>query len=268
MFPFLKIGPLKIPMYGLCIVAGIFCAGLLALGLQKRRGRSPEDLLIVAGCGILFGMIGSKTLYLLVTYSPEELGALFSQGVLAALGNSGFVFYGGLLLGIPGALLGSRLAKCPVREVEGVLSLCVPLCHGFGRLGCFCAGCCYGAPVEGWPGVAYTCPVGGAPAGIPLFPVQLLEAGICWAIFGGLLVLFRKGREAWVLPVYLLTYSTARFGLEYLRFDGIRGIWAGLSTSQLISIALFLTGGVLLCLRKKHQKIPAASCATDRGGIQ
>lgn len=254
MYPFLNIGGLRIPMYGLCIVFGIFCAAVLALGLQKRRGRSPENLMITAGCGILFGMIGSKTMYLLVSCPFSELVRMLASGDLTSLGNSGFVFYGGLLLGIPGALLGTQLAKCPAGEVEGVLSLCVPLCHGFGRLGCFCAGCCYGAPVESWPGVVYTHPVGGAPTGIPLFPVQLLEAGICWGIFGCLLAVYRKGREGWVLPLYLLSYSIARFALEYLRFDGVRCVWAGFSTSQFISIALFSAGAVLLWLRRMKKQ--------------
>ena len=56
-------------------------------------------------------------------------------------------------------------------------------------------------------------------------------------------------REKWrgaLLPLYLLLYSAFRFGDEFLRGDTVRGIWWGLSTSQWISIPLFLCAALLL----------------------
>ena len=43
-----------------------------------------------------------------------------------------------------------------------------------------------------------------------------------------------------MMYVYFLIYPVVRFSLEFLRGDEIRGIWFGLSTSQWISIALFV----------------------------
>jgi prolipoprotein diacylglyceryltransferase len=46
---------------------------------------------------------------------------------------------------------------------------------------------------------------------------------------------------------YVLLYATARLALEPLRGDVLRGIaWAGLSTSQLISILLVAGASVVL----------------------
>ncbi|MBQ1715424.1 MAG: prolipoprotein diacylglyceryl transferase, partial [Firmicutes bacterium] len=50
------------------------------------------------------------------------------------------------------------------------------------------------------------------------------------------------------LDVYLLSYSILRFLLEFLRGDASRGIILGLSTSQWISIAVFL---VILIRRRR-----------------
>ena len=64
--------------------------------------------------------------------------------------GSGFVFYGGLFGGILGYYLGVKIAKCNFSDFVSFFVFIVPLVHGFGRIGCFCAGCCYGIPYEGF----------------------------------------------------------------------------------------------------------------------
>lgn len=54
------------------------------------------------------------------------------------------------------------------------------------------------------------------------------------------------------VELYLLLYSTARFVLEFFRYDDIRGKVAGLSTSQWISI--FILIGTHIELIIKHKK--------------
>lgn len=119
----------------------------------------------------------------------------------------------------------------------------LPLAHAFGRAGCFFAGCCYGVPTDGILGVVYTHAIGGAPSGVSLLPIQLLEAGINLAICALLMLFTRHTRtKTFVLPVYVVCYGVARFCLEFYRYDYIRGSLFGLSVSQWISaIGVFLS---------------------------
>jgi len=49
--------------------------------------------------------------------------------------------------------------------------------------------------------------------------------------------------------VYFIFYSVGRFVMEYFRGDLIRGTVGNVSTSQFISIFMFIIGVVLLVIR-------------------
>ncbi len=51
--------------------------------------------------------------------------------------------------------------------------------------------------------------------------------------------------RAKALKIYLLLYAAFRFGIEFFRSDAIRGVEFGLSTSQWISLAVFLLISIL-----------------------
>ena len=126
----------------------------------------------------------------------------------------------------------------------------VPLVHAFGRIGCFCGGCCYGIPFDPPIGIAFTnSPV--APNGIPLFPVQLVEAGLNFLLFFFLLWFAGKPRpQGRILGAYVIAYAVIRFVLEFLRYDYERGILWVFSTSQWISLLLFPTALFFLLRRR------------------
>lgn len=46
--------------------------------------------------------------------------------------------------------------------------------------------------------------------------------------------------------IYMMSYSLFRFVIEYFRGDLVRGVWYGVSTSQYISICIFVVGVVTL----------------------
>ena len=86
-----------------------------------------------------------------------------------------------------------------------------------------------------------------APHGVALFPVQLLEATLNFILFLFLYHYAKKPRKPGaVLGLYLVCYAVERFGLEYLRFDEIRGFLFGISTSQWISMLLIPIGLFLI----------------------
>lgn len=203
-----------------------------------------------AGIGAL---IGAKILYILVSLSDIiENWEIYTSSIDAffTIIKGGFIFYGGLIGALIGILIYAKQYKINVLHLVETLVPSIPLFHGFGRIGCFCAGCCYGKPTTSSLGMQFNCsPI--APHNIYLLPVQLFESGFNFLLFIFLFVLSRKKRRyGIILGFYLLFYSIARFILEFYRYDYVRGIWGGLSTSQWISIFLLFISLILLFNKK------------------
>ena len=254
MQPYFHLFGLSLPAYGMMALLGGVVAVLFAM-LHNRGGRfvKQSELGLCAVYALVGMIIGAKILALIteIPFFIEHAGIIFSSmELIAGALLNGWVFYGGLIGGLIGALIYCRSFGEDYFAVLSAAAPSIPLFHMFGRVGCFLAGCCYGVPHE--HGIAFTESLA-APNGIPLLPVQLMEAGANLVIFAVLLILQRKLEKKWlVLPLYLLLYAVTRFTLEFWRGDSIRGV-AILSTSQWISIAIFVVGAILLLRRDTVQ---------------
>jgi phosphatidylglycerol:prolipoprotein diacylglycerol transferase len=90
--------------------------------------------------------------------------------------------------------------------------------------------------------------------GVRRFPIQLVEAGLNLLLFFLLWYLFKKEKlQQRLLYLYFLIYPIIRFTLEFFRGDSYRGFLFGLSTSQLISILLFLYAVIMLVVTRKKE---------------
>ena len=86
-------------------------------------------------------------------------------------------------------------------------------------------------------------------------PIQLIEAGLNLLIFLLIFYLFKKSKMTdKLIFVYMLVYPVVRFTLEFFRGDAIRGFLFGLSTSQWISILLFVTAIIGLSVSHFRKK--------------
>lgn len=255
MVPYFRILQRNIPSYGVFLAAAIVVAGALAYRRCRKANLSGDDFLILAVSAIGVGLVMAWGLYVAVTFSIRELVSIVQSGGIGMLFQGGMVFYGGAIGGFFGALLGARIAKVRLLDYVNPVVPCLPLAHAIGRLGCFSAGCCYGVPTDSCLGVVFQNPVGGAPAGVALFPVQLLESGLNLLLFAGLVILTKRTKvRAIALPAYLLGYGAVRFTTEFFRADAVRGFLWGLSTSQWISLLLIAgTGVYLLLLGRRHK---------------
>jgi len=105
----------------------------------------------------------------------------------------------------------------------------------FGRIGCLFGGCCHGRPARG--GVRYDAahPVPLYLLGLPLFPVQALEAALVALLVVVAATLSEPGAA---FALYVTGYAVARFGLEELRGDLWRPYRLGLSAAQWTSLAV------------------------------
>ena len=252
----------------------------------ERLNKNYYDFVIVAAVVTAFGFVFAKLLYLLTAFPVSKFflvfGLMITHPIKSGLMSSGFVFYGGLLGGVLGYCAGVKIARCSFSDFVNIFAFVIPYIHAWGRVGCFCAGCCYGIPYDGPLAVHYTHPVSDAPCGPGIFPVQLLEALLLFIFaFWVLLMLLRHAqlvsapasRHAQLVSVpaprhaqlvsasasrhaelvsaslflyYTLYYSLVRFGLEYLRHDKSRGFFWIFSTSQWISIFIFLISVIIV----------------------
>ena len=89
-------------------------------------------------------------------------------------------------------------------------------------------------------------------SGVPLFPVQLLEAAVLFLISFTLYLAYRQNRKH-LFADYILLYAPSRFLIEFLRYDDAeRGFWGILSTSQWVSILLFAAALLYLTIIYKE----------------
>lgn len=232
-----KFGSLTIYTYGFCIALGallgvifLYKQGKKEFGLTFDQTNNLFILLVLAGVigGKLFMIFEDPSAYL---SNPKKL---FS--------GSGFVFYGSLLTAIPVMLWYFRKAKLPVLAMLDIMAIVTCIVHGFGRIGCFMAGCCYGIPTDSFLGVIFSDPVCQAePLHTPLHPTQLYEAFFIFSLMGVLLLLRSKKQfDGQLFLIYLMAYATGRGVLELFRGDLERGfvIDGILSTSQFISLLI------------------------------
>lgn len=244
-------------MYAVCILAGLVLGVLVALFRSNIFSYKKEDVLYASFYGILGLIAGGKLLYLLtnIRWIVQNFSRIVSNTeYMAALVKGGFVYYGGFLGAIAGVYIYARQYKLSAVTLVEIIIPAVPLIHAFGRIGCFCAGCCYGIPMDPPLGV-YFLNSEIAPHDMALFPVQLLEAACNLILFLILTVVYRNRRtrgEAFCF--YLFAYGILRFLLEFLRYDAERGFLLGISTSQWISVLLVLAAVFLRKRIKVRQK--------------
>ena len=96
----------------------------------------------------------------------------------------------------------------------------------------------------------------GVTLGVPLVPVQLIEALFDFALAGVLTLLWRRrprpaGTVFWV---YLIVYGIGRGILEHFRGDTVRGMWFGgaVSTSQIFSALAVIIGTAFFFIHRRR----------------
>lgn len=262
MLPIINIFGKDITTYMLCALAGIFTAGIYVCRTAKKRGHDNNDYIVfmlicaiglLIGSHLMYGITQNKIAVEVLTHWTKYI-TTFSRFIeFLSLVFGGSVFYGGLLGGMAVGIIYGRKKKLDLSEYSDICAPMVPLFHFFGRIGCFLGGCCYG--IES--------PFGFTVHGNELvptindvqrFPVQLFEAGLNLALFFVLAHLLKKNKfKGGLFAIYLVIYSIIRFFDEFLRGDSYRGFLFGLSTSQIISIFIFIGAVIFLVVRNKKK---------------
>jgi phosphatidylglycerol---prolipoprotein diacylglyceryl transferase len=278
------LGPLRIAPYGILVALGLLLAIVLG-GRENQRIKlmTPELFEKVALWTVLWGLITSRLFYVFTQLDQ------FAQRptAIVAIWEGGLVFYGGpigsalylvyhFVIRRHGPKEGTRVEsfKEGWSRLLRFFDLGAPylaLAHAFGRLGCLCAGCCFGVVHDGAFVLHYP---EGSPAfagGMGRYPIPLIESGIEFMLFLWLSNLRLKKRfHGQVMLHYVMIYPAARFVLEMFRGDAVRGYLVQLqtpglnqalgldpsmpvmlTTSQFISIVVVAAAIVLIFVGKK-----------------
>lgn len=244
-----SIGPLTVHGYGVMIAIGILAASWLATKLCKEYKLDYENIDSFIIFVIVIGYAFSKLTYCLTVFDQ------FLSDPLSVLGSGGWVVYGGILGGLLAALIWCKWKKWKFMDYFQVLMPCVSLAQGFGRIGCFFAGCCGGAVTDAWYGIQFPATSLAWNTTQKIIPTQLLSSAGDFLIFAFLMYNLKKGKHpedtgAW----YLILYSVGRFLIEFLRGDLIRGGIGPFSTSQFISLFVVVLGAYMIWNRQRKEE--------------
>lgn len=237
---------ITIPSYGLMAVIGVLCAVILlyyqGMVCETEFNFKMSEFIMLCLSSGLGCLIGSKILFG-VTQLPELLADLSIKKIIDVFIMGGFVFYGGLFGAYAGAIVFAKLKKYNVTALLDFITPAFILFHVFGRIGCLLAGCCYGSKLDHELTVLNV--------HFNYFPLQAVEALFEAIMF----VLVQKTpMKKHKFISYISIYAVYRFIAEFFRGDTIRGIWAGLSTSQWISVFVIISAAVYYAVKKIKSK--------------
>jgi len=259
MIPFLHLGPLTIPTFGLMVATALFVSAYVLQAdfdrrrpqLEKRKeypGKRDEGFLVIGIAGIV-GLAGARLYHVL-----ESPGEFFADPWPQLFSRFGFAWFGGFLGGFVALLFLARRLKIPVLEFMDICSPAACVGYAIGRIGCLLSGDGdYGMPTSLPWGMSF--PNGVVPTTQRVHPTPLYEFFIWLAIAA---ILWRMGAKYLREPVakgeifsmYLVLTGIARFLIEFIRINprSFFGM-SNAQTASLVSIAL----GVALLLRLKSQ---------------
>ena len=242
MLPFIHLGHLNIPTFGLMLWLAAVAAALI-MDRSFRRAAIEADAVGMVAVAVVAGIIGAKLWHVIDT--PIEFRQM---GWKVLWDSAGFAWYGGLLFGIAALLFQGWWAKIGALRTLDLAAPAAAVGYGVGRIGCFLSGDgCYGIATNlPWPwGMSFPHGIDPTPPGVSVYPTPLLEFGAGLVI--GWWLWYRAGKPhptGAILGEYLLLTGLARFLIEFIRRNP-RILW-GLSTAQLASAGAAVVGIVLM----------------------
>jgi phosphatidylglycerol:prolipoprotein diacylglycerol transferase len=231
-------------------------AGWVLTRQFRRYGLSDELASTVVMAAALGGILGAKIYYAILMRSWSDLFA-----------RAGLVWYGGLIGGVIACSYVVLRNRVDYLVAADAAAPALSIGYALGRIGCFLVGDDYGAPTNGWWGVAF--PKGSPPttayalrefgvhvdpaipdeAVLRVHPTQIYESLAALAMFAILMVIVRKPhRKGLAFALFLIMMGIERFLVEIVRAKDDRFLGA-FTIAQLISVILIIVGIVIAARR-------------------
>jgi len=257
----IEIGFFKLQYYGLMyLVAFGLTYALVLYRIRHEEGftitpAQVESLTTAMIVGVILGgRLGYVVFYNLAYYvrHPLEIFLPFSfTDGMHFTGISGMSYHGGLIGVILAAVIYGRKNGIGFREIVDLYAPAVPLGYTFGRIGNFINGELYGRVTDLPIGMYFPA----APTPERRHPSQLYEAFFEGIFCFMVLWLARKHirTRGAMLPLYLVSYGTVRFFIEFFRQpDAHLGfVLFRFSAGQILCSLMILTGILFYVILKK-----------------
>lgn len=252
-----QIGPFTIYSFGLMLGIGFIVASYLLTKELQRKGFDPNLGSTVTLFAVVFGIAGSKLLYLL-----ESWGEFIQDPIGMAFSPAGLTWYGGFILATGAIVIYARKKRISFLKICDAAAPGLMLGYGVARIGCHLAGDGdYGMPTtlpwaavysngtyppsiafRDFPEIVARYGVNGVvPDDIPVHPTPIYEFLASVALFA---LLWRLRRSSYpdgkLFMIYLMCAGGLRFLVEFLRINP--RILFDLSEAQLISAGLIAAG--------------------------
>lgn len=239
-------GSFAIHSYGVMAAIGILSAVWYLRCHASSVKMTSDQVIDILFITTVSGFVGARILYVVYEFDyyrdkPLEMFAIW---------NGGIIFYGGLVAGFLAFMIQVRRFKKPLLVMLDLFMPAIALAHGFGRIGCFFNGCCYGRETHSIFGIRFPF------SQVPLHPTQLYDAAFCFALFAVLVWFYSKhSKTAGATSfLYFTLQPIGRFVIEFFRDDMPRLAW-NLTLGQWMAAGIFsATLIVALMIKVSHAK--------------
>ncbi len=261
MIPGIRIGPLLIPYYGMILMTGVIVAAWLTTRQARRRGLNP-DLVWDGLLWVLIGGIVGARLWHILTPPPSMVERGITTWYYLTHPLEAIATWNGGL-GIPGAVIGgifalwlyARRRKLNFLEWLDMVAPALALGQAIGRWGNFVNQELYGLPTD-LPWKIFIAPEHRLPAYKDVayyHPLFLYESLFNLANMALLLWLGKRYAAYFkagdLFLIYLVTYPSARFLLEFLRLDSAQ--IGSLNANQVFMLAVLLSAAIIFASRHR-----------------
>jgi prolipoprotein diacylglyceryl transferase len=253
---YFDIGPLRIHIYALCIIAGIIAATLLTNWRLTRRGAEPWVVIDIALIAVPLAIIGARIFHVL-THPGFYFGEGADLWAVFRIWEGGIAIYGALIGGAIGAWLGCKWTGIRFWTFADALAPGLLLAQAMGRFGNWFNQELFGLPTDVPWGLEIDSDNAAFPPGLApdtLFhPTFLYE--VLWNSLGVLFLLWvgRRFRLQWgrVFALYLIWYSAGRIVWESIRIDPSE-IFLGLRSNVWAAIVGVIVGLIIFFAQKRR----------------
>lgn len=234
------VGDFPIRAYGLILSLSIILATGVAYFLAKQDGRWHNHIVDIGIYSGVAGVVGARlwdVFFFDWAYYSHHLSEIFY------VWQGGMAIQGGIVFGVGAGIIYARRHKINILALADIVAPAIILGQAIGRCANLLNGDAFGAPTGGNFGIIYpeTTLAYHTYGAQPLWPAEVWEGQIDFVIFA-LLLIFRAFPHAkgQAFSLYIMLYSLARFGLEFLRGDYATPVFLSFTSAQTTSLVAFI----------------------------
>jgi phosphatidylglycerol:prolipoprotein diacylglycerol transferase len=242
MKPEINLLGISIKTFGVMFALGFLACGALVARRLRELGRPVDWAYEIVFAALVGGVVGARGYYLIENYSQVKhdlIGSVFS--------GSGLVWYGGAIGGAIGVIAWMRWRGVLELWMFDLCATALALGYAIGRIGCQVSG-------DGDYGIRSSLPWAmgyphgtvPTPPGVRVQPTPIYETVTMCLVAYFLWRLRDRVRPGVVFALYLVLSGLERFLVEFVRRNS--EVFAGLTSPQLESVALFVIGSVWLAV--------------------